>query len=43
MLDERAGWAEKPSVHMVLSGIKPSGQRGNDPSNTNTFGLCRTQ
>jgi len=42
-LDERAGWAEKPSVYRVLSRIKPSGKRGDDPSDATTFGLCSTQ
>ena len=41
--DERAGWAEKPGVHMILGGIKPSGKRGDDPSKAATFGLCSTK
>jgi hypothetical protein len=43
ILDERAGWSEKPSVHMVLGRIKPSGKGGDDPSDATAFGLRRTQ
>ena len=43
IFDERAGWAEKPSVHMVLGRIKPSGKGGDDPGDATAFGLCSTQ
>jgi hypothetical protein len=42
-LDERAGWAEKPGMHVVLGWIKPSGKPGDNPSDPTTFGVCATQ
>ncbi len=42
ILDERAGWAEKPGMHVVFGWIKPGGKRGDDPSDPTTFGLCST-